>query len=206
MSAGIISSCQKDSEFLPEPDSVSVNEEATLKSAKPENSRFVHGIMFYVDGDGPGDGEMYYFKGPADHGDGSRDIPGHTWVQAGKNKFRGKHYNTGPEGASQWWSSDADDGALLYNVAAIIDVWSPEKADYYASKGFVHYHEIVSVESGDEHPTKVPWLKHTAVTTFTFDGGPVLFPPPGKPDLEHDVTPGIDWIFPNNYMKPYPPE
>ncbi|MEN8194594.1 MAG: hypothetical protein ABFS12_17370, partial [Bacteroidota bacterium] len=69
-----------------------------------------------------------------------------------------------------------------------------------ASIGFVHYHEFVD-KDGIKHPTKVPWLKHTAVTSFTFDGGPVLM----NPMLEHDVTPGIDWEFPNNYMKPYAP-
>ena len=60
--------------------------------------------------------------------DGSKDIPGHYWNMAGKNQLVGKHFNTGPFGASQWWSSDADDGALLYMVHAIIDTWSPEKA------------------------------------------------------------------------------
>ena len=203
MSAGIISSCQKDSEFLPEPENVSVYEEATLKSAKAENSGFVHGIMFYVEGDGDGDGEMYYFKGPVDGDgeDGSIDVPGHTWVQAGNNKFRGKHYNTGPWGMPQWWSLDADDGALLYNVAVIIDEWTSEKAEYYASRGFVHYHEIISVATGEEHPTKIPWLKHTAVTSFTLNGGPGAPNPP----YEHKVSPGIDWEFPNNYWMPYNP-
>ena len=194
MSAGIISSCQKDSEFLPEPDTISVNEEATLKSAKSENSGFVQGIMVDVDGDG----EMYYFAGPPD---GTNDVPGHYWVRAGKNRLVGKHFNTGPSGMASGWSSDAGDGTFLYQVDVIIDTWTKEKSEYYASRGYVHYHEFVSEKDGSLHPTKVPWLKHTAVTSFTFDRGPVLM----HPEFLHTVTPGIDWDFPNNYMKPYNP-
>ena len=125
-------------------------------------------------------------------------IPGHYWQQTGPNRIVAKHYNTGPGGAAQWWSTDAPDGELLYMVHGIIDTWSPEKAKSYASRGYTHYHELV--KDGVEHPTKVVWLKHTAVATFTLDGGP----PPARP-FGHEVTPGPDLEFIPNGMMPYNP-
>ncbi len=153
---------------------------------------FVHGIVITLDG------EDYYLAGAPDGPGGAIDVPGHYWVQAGPNQLVGKHYNTGPFGASQWWSSDAPDGELLYMVHGIIDTWTEEKAERYASRGYVHYHEFVRVSDGALHPTKVVWLKHTARTTFTLDGGP-------RPDLAHAVTPGVDYDFIPNYSIPYPP-
>lgn len=143
---------------------------------------FVHGIVINVDG------MDYYLAGPPDGPNGERDVPGHYWVQAGPRQLVGKHYNTGPFGESNWWSSDADDGELLYKVHAMIDMWSQEKAERYSSKGYVHYHELVSVQDGTPHPTKVVWLKHTARTRFTLDGGPA-------PQFAHSVRPGIDYEF-----------
>jgi hypothetical protein len=157
---------------------------------------FVHGIIVEIDG------EDYYFTGPPDGLNGTKDVPGHYWKMAGKNKLVGKHFNEGPFGAPQWWSSDADDGAFLYMVHAIIDTWSLEKAEYYASRGYVHYHEFESVANpGELHPTKIVWLKHTAVTSFTLDGGPGAPNPP----YEHYVTPGVDPLFPRNGFDPYNP-
>lgn len=153
---------------------------------------FRHGIVITVD-----DTE-YYLAGAPDGPDGAFDIPGHYWVLAGKTQLVGKHYNTGPFGAAQWWSSDANDGELLYVVHAIIDTWSMEKAEKYASRGYIHYHELVEVDGGALHPTKVVWLKHIARTTFTLDGGPA-------PELSHTVTPGVDNEFIPNGMTPYNP-
>ena len=63
-------------------------------------------------------------------------------------------------------------------------------------KGFIHYHELVSASDGTPYPTKVLWLGHIAVASFTLDGGP-------HPELAHYVTPGIDREFiPNGFM-PY---
>jgi selenium-binding protein 1 len=160
-----------------------------LVATSPAMAKFVHGIVINVDG------EDYYLAGPP----GENDIPGHDWVQAGPDKLVGKHYNTGPGGAPQWWSSDADDGELLYIVHGVIDTWTTEKADKYASKGYVHYHELVKVDGGTLHPEKVVWLKHTARTSFTLDGGP-------RPDLAHEVKPGIDFEFIPNGSVPYEPE
>ncbi|MFP4622142.1 MAG: hypothetical protein ACLFM7_12585 [Bacteroidales bacterium] len=129
-------------------------------------------------------------------------MPGHYWVQSGLNKLVGKHYNTGPFGTPKWWSSDAPDGELLYMVHAIIDKWTEKKAEYYSSRDFVHYHEFVSVADGKLHPDKVVWLKHTAVNSFTLDGGPGAPNPP----YEHEVTPGVDKLFMPNYMSPYDPD
>lgn len=154
---------------------------------------FVHAPVVTVDG------VDYWFDGAPDGPDGAKDIPGHYWVQAGPTQLVGKHYNTGPFGEAQWWSSDAPDGELLYIVNAIIDTWSPEKAEMYASRGYIHYHELVETSDGTtKHPTKVVWLKHTARTTFTLDGGP-------HPELSHSVTPGIDLEFIPNGMTPYSP-
>ena len=131
-------------------------------------------------------------------------FPGHYWVKAGKNQVVGKHYNSGPFGASKWWSSDAPDGEYLYKVHGIIDTWSLEKATSYAKRGYVHRHEFVRVSDGEFHPTKVVWLKHTARTSFTLDRGPMgqgnNFPAP----YSHPVTPGVDFEFPNNGHMPYP--
>ena len=153
---------------------------------------FVHGIVVNLDG------EDYYLAGAPDGPGGAYDVPGHYWVQAGPNKLVGKHYNTGPFGAPQWWTSDAPDGELLFIVHGIIDTWSVEKAEMYESRGYVHYHEFVKVaDTSMEHPEKVLWLKHTARTSFYFDGGP-------RPDLANDVTPGVDYQFMPNYSVPYP--
>ena len=92
-------------------------------------------------------GTEYYLAGPADGPGGATDIPGHYWIRSGGNRIVGKHFNTGPFEAPQWWSSDAPDGELLYKVNGIIDIWSEEKAADYADQGYIHYHELVSVEN-----------------------------------------------------------
>lgn len=158
----------------------------------PSQAEFVHGITIEVDG------EDYYLSGPADGPIGEQDVPGHEWKLEGSDRLMGNHYNTGTLGAPQWWSSDAEDGALLYTVEAIIDEWTPDKAEDYASNGYVHYHELVRVSDGALHPTKIVWLKHTAVTSFTLDGGPL-------PELSHEVTPGVDLEFMPNGSIPYSP-
>lgn len=159
--------------------------------AKVNAGGFSHGPVISVDG------TDYYLAGAPDGPDGARDVPGHTWV-VGKDRLQGKHYNTGPFGAPQWWSSDAPDGEHLYTVDAVIDVWTPEKAARYAETGYVHYHELVRLSDGQLHPTKVVWLRHKARTSFTLDGGP-------HPELAHEVTPGIDYEFMPNGATPYNP-
>jgi len=153
---------------------------------------FVHGIVINVDG------TDYYLAGAPDGTDGGFDIPGHYWIQAGPNQLVGKHYNVGPFGAPQWWSSDVANGELLYVVHAIVDTWSPEKAEAYAALGYIHYHELITVNGGTLHPTKIVWLKHSARTSFTLDGGP-------HPELSHTVSPGVDLEFVPNGMTPYSP-
>ncbi len=187
--------CEKSDDFIPNDEFPTESvDDVSLKSAHKSNG-FVHGIVVDIDG------MDYYLAGPKDGSDGEADVPGHYWNQAGPNKLVGKHYNTGPFGMPKWWSSDAEDGDLLYMVHAVIDTWSMEKAKSYAKKGFVHYHEFVKVDGGMLHPTKVIWLKHTAVTRFTLDGGPGA----PNPMYEHEVTPGVDFDFPKNGMTPYDP-
>jgi hypothetical protein len=91
-------------------------------------------------------------------------------------------------------SSDAPDGDLLYIVHGIIDSWSEAKGEEYATIGYVHRHELINAD-GELHPSKVIWFRHAARTSFTLDGRP------GQPDppYEHDVSPGVDYLFPNNY-------
>lgn len=125
-------------------------------------------------------------------------IPGHYWRQTGPNRIVAKHYNSGPGGVEKWWSSDAPDGELLYMVHGIIDTWSEEKAASYARRGYTHYHELVTSDGSVPHPTKVAWLKHTAVATFNLDGGP-------HPELGHEVSPGWDLEFIPNGIMPYNP-
>lgn len=153
---------------------------------------FERGIVLEVDG------VDYWLAGAPDAPGGALDIPGHAWNAAGPKQIVGKHYNTGPFGAPQWWSSDAPDGELLYIVHGVIDTWSADKAADYAARGYTHYHELVAVSDGSLHPTKVVWLRHHARTSFTLDGGP-------RPDLAHAVTPGIDFDFINNWFVPYSP-
>ncbi len=153
---------------------------------------FTHGTVFNIDG------EEYYMDGPPDGPNGATDIPGHEWVQSGPNRMTGKHFNTGPFGASSWWASMEDDGALLYKVDGVIDEWTMEKAESFSQRGYIHYHELVNVGSGMHHPTKVVWLKHTAVKEFYLDGGP-------HPEVSHDVSPGLDLDFIPNWDMPYMP-
>jgi hypothetical protein len=87
---------------------------------------------------------------------------------------------------------------LLFTIHGIIDTWSPEKAEMYAARGYTHYHEFVSVADGS-NPEVVVWLKHTAVASFDFDGGPM-------PGAAHQVTPGVDYEFMPNGSDPYIPE
>lgn len=167
-----------------------LKQSADASMASMSSQGFVHAGIIYVDG------EEYYMAGAPDGPEGATDIPGHYWNQAGPKNLVGKHYNTGPFGMPEWWSSDAPDGELLYIVHGIIDTWSAEKAAMYADKGYVHYHELL--RGGVEHPTKVVWLRHTARTSFNLDGGP-------HPELDHEVAPGVDYDFIPNGTDPYTP-
>jgi hypothetical protein len=161
---------------------------------------YVHGIMIKVDSDD------YYFAGAPDGPNGATDIPGHYWMQTAPNRLLGEHYNEGPFGADDFWSSDAGNDALLFTVEAVIDTWNPAKAGKYAAKGFVHYHELVRVSDGELHPRKVVWLRHTPQAEFTLDGGP-------HPELSHAIDfsnplivyDGYDYQFIPNYFIPYAP-
>ncbi|TET46915.1 hypothetical protein E3J62_02830 [candidate division TA06 bacterium] len=162
-------------------------------AALAKGKGFVHGIVVKLDG------EDYYLAGPPDGPNGASDIPGHWWRMAGMNRMVGKHYNTGPFGASSWWATQEDDGILLFNVRAIIDTWSMDKAKDYSEKGYVHYHEFVRVSDGAQHPSKVVWLHHRPMLTFYFDGGP-------HPELAHQVYQGrTDYDFIPNWNMPYSP-
>ena len=155
---------------------------------------FTRGIVIDVDG------TDYYLAGAPDAPGNAFDIPGHSWVQAGPDKIVGKHYNTGRFGLEpSWWSSDAPDGEFLFKVDGRIDVWSVEIAEEYYARGYVHYHPLIAVDGLTMHPEKVVWLKHTARTSFTLDGGPH----PPHPGIK--ITPGVASNFLPNWDMPYSP-
>lgn len=139
-------------------------------------------------------GEQYSLDGSLE--DGKRDAPGHSWVKLGGGWTLGRHANTGPFGLSQWWSSDADDGELLYYVLGKIDTWSESKANWYKARGFVHYHKFVT-DDRTPHPSKVMFQKRIAVSSFNLDRGP-------KSWLAHEVTPGVDRKYTPNTKYQYP--
>lgn len=139
---------------------------------------FVRGIVISLE---EGD---YYFDGPADGPDGSKDIPGHYWLEESPGVFLGLHYNVGPFGASSWWATNETNGELLYIVQGIMGTCEDRPTD----PGYTHFHELVDVTDGSIHPTKVVWLKHVAVKSFNLDGGPM-------PQFSHEVSPGIDLEF-----------
>lgn len=150
---------------------------------------FARGLAYRIDG------KDYYLHGPMEGG--AMDMPGYDWVKLGSSMVLGRHFNNGPFGIQKWWSSDAAPGQLLYIVIGKIDTWSPGKAALYRSLGFSHYHHLMTEERAP-HPTKVMWLRHSAVAFFTLDGG-------SKPWLAHAVTPGVDHQFQPNTQFPYPP-
>ena len=56
MSAVIVLSCQKETDFLLQEDALTVNDDSALKGAMSKNAGFVHGIIIDIDGD------MYYVE------------------------------------------------------------------------------------------------------------------------------------------------
>ena len=155
---------------------------------------FEHGLAVNIEG------TEYWFKGPGSVF-GAVDVPGHTWKQTGQYRVIGRHYNVGPwmaPSGTPWWSSDAEYGVMLYKVDGLIDVppaeLSAKRVTWLKAHGYVHVHEFLDI-NGDELTEWVVYLKHTARTSFTLDGGPGQPSPP----YEHFVTPGIDYQFPNNW-------
>jgi hypothetical protein len=177
---------------------------------------FQHQITVFIDG------KTWYFQAPElelnfNQNGQPQDLPGHCWQPGqdvdGFKRFIGKHYNTGPlaaGGGPKFWSSDAGEHEQLYWVDAVITPWSPKIALSRARQGYVHYHELVQAGDGCYHPTLVIWMRHTALTDFTFDGGPPQFRENGLPfrprNIPHRVQPGVDYAFPPNYDVPYLPE
>ena len=153
---------------------------------------FEHGLAVEIEG------MEYYFKGPGSV-QGVIDVPGHTWVQAGPNQIVGRHYNVGPwmaPAGTPWWVTGEPYGELLYIVHGIIDV-PPEELTmkeemWYKDRGYVHVHEFVD-QGGNELHDYVLYLKHTAVSEFYFNGGPMA------PMSNHMVEPGIDYMFTPNW-------
>lgn len=183
----------------------------------PNPQGFIHQTRMFIDD------TYWYFVGPENElaynqvGQ-PQDMPGHCWKGTpdfkGLMRFFGMHFNTGPLGGGglpRFWSSTAGDHEQLYWVDLIISEWTPEIAVQRMKEGYVHYHELVQSGTGCKHPTKVAWLRHTAILDFTFDGGPPqVYPDTGYPfrprNVPHVVHPGVDHAFPPVYDIPYQPE
>ena len=172
----------------------SVEKDKSSLNNYQKSQTFTHGIVVKIDNIG------YYFDGPADGANGTKDAPGHYWWQDAPTHLYGLHYNIGPFGEEQWWSSDAKDNELLYVVDVIIAPWTNKTAYEFAKQGYVHYHELVRTDNGEKHPELVAWFKHVAVPAgFILDKGPI-------PEDKHIVAAGIDYRFLNNYLIPYNPK
>ena len=174
--------------------SVNITQSSNNETNYQASQTFTHGIVVNLDGVG------YYFDGPADGVNGTKDAPGHYWWQDAPRHVYGLHYNIGPFGEKQWWSSDAKDKELLYVVDVIIAPWTNKTAYEFAKQGYVHYHELVRTDNGEKHPELVAWFKHVAVPAgFILDKGPMS-------EDKHIVGAGIDYRFLNNYFIPYNPK
>jgi hypothetical protein len=172
----------------------SVEKDKSSLNNYQKSQTFTHGIVVKIDNIG------YYFDGPADGANGTKDAPGHYWWQDAPTHLYGLHYNIGPFGEEQWWSSDVKDNELLYVVDVIIAPWTNKTAYEFAKQGYVHYHELVRTDNGEKHPELVAWFKHVAVPAgFILDKGPM-------PEDKHIVAAGIDYRFLNNYFIPYNPK
>ncbi|NOY74079.1 MAG: hypothetical protein GXP14_17220 [Gammaproteobacteria bacterium] len=175
---------------------------AGANAHEKQPKEFVHGIAIKLHQG------TYNFAGPPDGKDGATDVPGHSWLRIGKNRLLGKHMNTGPFGAPNYFSSDAGDGALLYAMEAVIDKWSEARSLLYYTKGFNHYHMLINVKTGERHPTKVVWFKHVAVKKFKLDGEGVLafLRSRGEDATPRDIMLGVDYgTLPANWNIPYDP-
>jgi hypothetical protein len=167
---------------------------SSLNSNYQKSQIFTHGIVVKIDN------VEYYFDGPADGTNGTKDAPGHYWWQDTPTHLYGLHYNIGPFGEENWWSSDAKGNELLYVVDVIIAPWTNTTAYEFAKQGYVHYHELVRTDNGEKHPELVAWFKHVAVPSgFILDKG-------AMPEDKHIVAAGIDYRFLNNYFIPYDPK
>jgi hypothetical protein len=172
----------------------SVEKDKSSLNNYQKSQTFTHGIVVKIDNIG------YYFDGPADGANGTKDAPGHYWWQDAPTHLYGLHYNIGPFGEEQWWSSDVKDNELLYVVDVIIAPWTNKTAYEFAKQGYVHYHELVRTDNGEKHPELVAWFKHVAVpAAFILDKG-------AMPEDKHIVGAGFDYRFLNNYFIPYNPQ
>ena len=71
---------------------LSVNNEtySSLNNNYQKSQIFTHGLVVKVDN------TEYYFDGPADGANGTKDAPGHYWWQDTPRHLYGLHYNVGP--------------------------------------------------------------------------------------------------------------
>jgi len=152
-----------------------------------EESSFTDTIVINIDD------EDYTLE---DMTEGAQGLPGHEWLKISDTEYFALHHNVGPDEADKWWATDTDNDELLYVANVVIDLWTAEKAEDYAERGYVYYRPLVHTEEGTRHPELVAWFQHIAIESFNLDGGP-------QPLLGHEVTPGIDMLFLPNWSTPY---
>lgn len=152
-----------------------------------EESEFTDSITIVIDGEDYTLGDMT---------DGTQGLPGHEWLKISDTEYFALHHNIGPNEAESWWASETENDELLYVANIVIDIWTTEKAEDYAERGYIYYHPLVHMEDGTYHTELVAWFQHIAIESFNLDGGP-------QPLLGHEVTPSIDMLFLPNWSTPY---
>jgi len=152
-----------------------------------EESSFTDTIAINIDG------EDYTLE---DITEDAQGLPGHEWLKISDTEYFALHHNVGPDEAENWWATDTDNDELLYVTNVVIDIWTAEKAEVYAERGYVYYHPLVHIDDGTRHPELVAWFQHIAIESFHLDGGP-------QPLLGHEVIPGVDMLFLPNWSTPY---
>ncbi len=152
-----------------------------------EESAFTDSIEIIIDG------EHYTLE---DITEGAQGLPGHEWLKVSDTEYFALHHNVGADDAESWWATGTDNDKLLYVANVVIDIWTAEKAESYAERGYVYYHPLLRTEDGTRHPELVAWFQHIAIESFILDGGP-------QPLLGHEVNPGIDMLFLPNWSTPY---
>ena len=68
------------------------NNNKSIYTSYQKPQTFLHGIIVKSDNVG------YYFDGPADGANGTKDAPDHYWWQDSPTHLYGLHYNIGPFG------------------------------------------------------------------------------------------------------------
>lgn len=110
-------------------------------------------------------------------------IPAHKWKMVTETQLVAEHFNGSEPFA---WASDVSSDTKLYDVEGFVgSCVNGYQQDKPEQEGYVHFH------GSNEDSSVGFWLKHTAVTPFTWQG------PDGNPGIGREVPVGVDLEFPN---------